>query len=118
MNLTPGTRLGHYELIGRIGEGGMGDVWKARDTRLDREVAVKVLPPGPADDSEQRARFNREAKAIAALNHPNIVTVYSVEETADLHFITMELVTGKTLDDTAPAATDSTWHSSWTSRSR
>ena len=102
MNLTPGTRLGHYELAGKIGSGGMGDVWRARDTRLDREVAIKVLPSGPADSTEQRARFNREARSIAALNHPNIVTVYSVEETADVHFITMELVSGQTLDELLP----------------
>jgi serine/threonine-protein kinase len=103
MNLVPGTRLGHYELVGRIGSGGMGDVWKARDTRLDRDVAIKVLPGGSTDSADKRARFNREARAIAALNHPNIVTVYSVEETDALHFITMELVSGHSLEDILPA---------------
>jgi serine/threonine protein kinase/tetratricopeptide (TPR) repeat protein len=103
MILCPGTRLSHYELIERIGSGGMGDVWKARDTRLGRDVAVKVLPPGSADSADKRARFNREARAIAALNHPNIVTVYSVEEADDLHFITMELVSGCSLEALLPA---------------
>ena len=75
----------------------MGDVYLAEDTTLDRQVALKVLPPELAQDTERRARFTREAKAVAALNHPNIVTVHSVEEDGGVHFITMELVKGKTL---------------------
>ena len=67
---TPGTRLGTYEIIGKLGAGGMGEVWRARDTRLDREVALKVLPAGFADDPERHARFEREAKVLASLNHP------------------------------------------------
>ena len=72
MSLTPGTRLGPYEITGPLGEGGMGEVFRARDTRLDRDVAVKVLPPHLSADSESRTRFEREAKTISSLNHPNI----------------------------------------------
>jgi len=81
----------------------MGDVYRAEDLTLDREVALKVLPPALADNPERRARFTREAKAVAALNHPNIVTLYSVEEADGIHFITMELVKGKTLAEVLPA---------------
>jgi serine/threonine-protein kinase len=91
--------LGHYEIVRKIGAGGMGDVYLARDTRLDREVALKILPPELADDPTRRARFMKEAKAVAALNHPNIVTVHSVEEAGGLRFMTMELVRGCTLAD-------------------
>ena len=80
----------------------MGDVYLAEDTTLDRQVALKVLPPELAQDTERRARFTREAKAVAALNHPNIVTVHSVEEEGGVHFITMELVKGKTLAEILP----------------
>ena len=75
-----GKTLAHYKILEKIGSGGMGDVYLAEDTKLDRKVALKVLPPELAESEERRARFTREAKAIAALNHPNIVTVYSVEE--------------------------------------
>jgi serine/threonine protein kinase len=92
-----GSTLGHYKVLDKIGSGGMGDVYVAEDTTLDRKVALKVLPPELADESERRARFTREAKAVAALNHPNIVTVYSVEEAGGVQFITMELVRGRTL---------------------
>ena len=92
-----GRKLSHYEVLEKIGSGGMGEVYLAKDTKLDRRVALKVLPPELADSEERRARFQREAKAIAALNHPNIVHVYSVEEADGVHFITMELVEGKTL---------------------
>ena len=81
----------------------MGDVYVADDTTLDRDVALKVLPPSLADNPERRARFTREAKAVAALNHPNIVTLYSVEEADGIHFITMELVKGRTLAEMLPA---------------
>ena len=98
MPLIPGTRLGLYEVAAKIGEGGMGEVYRARDTRLDRDVALKVLPADMAADPERLDRFQREARAVAALNHPNIVTIYSVEEADGSHFLTMELVEGRTLD--------------------
>ena len=98
-----GQLIGHYKILHKIGSGGMGDVYLAEDTTLDRQVALKVLPPELADDAERRARFTREAKAVAALNHPNIVTVHSVEEAGGIHFITMELVKGKTLAEMLPA---------------
>ena len=99
-----GQTLAHYKILEKIGSGGMGEVFLAEDTKLDRKVAVKVLPPELADSEERRARFTREAKAIAALNHPNIVTVYSVEQAGDVHFITMELVKGKTLTELLPSS--------------
>ncbi len=80
----------------------MGDVYLAKDTKLDRNIALKVLPAELAESDERRARFEREAKAIAALNHPNIITVHSVEEADGVHFITMELVKGKTLAELLP----------------
>ena len=92
-----GQTVAHYKILAKIGSGGMGDVYLAEDVTLDRHVALKVLPPELADDTERRARFTREAKALAALNHPNIVTVHSVEESGGVHFITMELVKGQTL---------------------
>ena len=99
-----GKTLAHYEILERLGEGGMGEVYRARDTKLDRDVAIKVLPPELARDPERRARFEREAKAVAALKHPNIVTIHSVEKADGVHFITMELVEGKTLGDVIPPA--------------
>ncbi len=94
--------LSSYRLVQRIGAGGMGEVWKALDTRLDREVALKFLS-SPATAAEVRLkRFEREAKAVAALNHPNIVTIFSVEQADDVSFITMELVEGKTLAEVIP----------------
>ena len=98
-----GTRLGHYLILERLGAGGMGEVFKARDTRLDRLVAIKLLPGRQASDPQHRARFEREARAIAALKHPNIVTVYSVEEANGTSFITMELIEGRRLTDLIPA---------------
>jgi eukaryotic-like serine/threonine-protein kinase len=95
-------RLNHYELTALIGEGGMGRVYRATDTRLGREVALKVLPPEVAADEERLGRFRREARALAALNHPNIVTIYSVEECEGTHFLTMELIEGRTLDAIIP----------------
>ena len=97
-----GQTVAHYKILDKIGSGGMGDVYLAEDVTLDRHVALKVLPPELADETERRARFTREAKALAALNHPNIVTVYSVEEADGVHFITMELVKGKTLAEMLP----------------
>ncbi|HLE72464.1 MAG TPA: protein kinase, partial [Vicinamibacteria bacterium] len=97
-----GRTLSHYRIVEKLGQGGMGEVYLAEDTKLDRKVALKVLPPEMAS-LERRARFEREAKAIAALNHPNIVHVYSVEEEAGVSFLTMELVRGKTLAELLPA---------------
>jgi len=92
-----GQTLGHYRIVREIGAGGMGVVYQAEDTTLERQVALKILPPELAADDQRRLRFAREARAVAALNHPNIVTVHSVEESGGIHFITMELVKGKTL---------------------
>ncbi len=85
-----GTTLHHYRILSKLGEGGMGEVYVAEDTKLHREVALKVLPRDMASDPERLQRFQREARAVAALNHPNIVTVYAVEEAENLHFLTME----------------------------
>jgi eukaryotic-like serine/threonine-protein kinase len=102
MTLEAGSRLGGYEILGHIGAGGMGEVYRARDPRLGREIAIKVLPAALAADPERRERFEREARAIAALNHPHIVTIHSVEHDTDFHFLTMELVEGTTLADVIP----------------
>ncbi len=93
-----GRKLAHYEIRSAIGAGGMGEVFRATDTRLERDIALKVLPANMAADPERFARFQREARAVAALNHPNVVTVFSVENADDVHFITMELIEGHTLD--------------------
>ena len=103
MTLVPGARLGPYEILAAIGAGGMGEVYLARDPRLGREVAIKVLLGGAVDSAERRARFEREAKAIAALNHPNIVTIFAVEEAEGVPFFTMEHVDGRTLAQMIPA---------------
>ena len=97
-----GQTLGHYRIVREIGAGGMGVVYQAEDTTLGRQVALKILPPELAADDDRRLRFAREARAVAALNHPNIVTVHSVEESGGIHFITMELVKGKTLAELLP----------------
>ncbi len=102
MSLSVGDRLAHYDVTALIGEGGMGQVYRATDTKLKRDVALKVLPPETAADPERLDRFRREAQAIAALNHPNVVTIYSVEESDAAHFLTMELVDGKTLVELIP----------------
>lgn len=97
MTLRIGTRLGTYEILGALGAGGMGDVYRARDLRLRREVAVKVLPQEVASNPDRLARFEREARTVAGFNHPNIVTLYSIEEEGGVHFLTMELVEGQSL---------------------
>jgi len=102
MSLSPGTRLGSYEVVAAIGAGGMGEVYRARDTKLDRDVALKVLPESLATDPDRLMRFEREAKTLAALNHPNIVTLHSVEEAGGVRFLTMELVEGRALDQLIP----------------
>ncbi len=98
MPLTPGTRLGTYEIVASLGAGGMGEVYRAKDTRLGREVALKVLPEAFARDADRLARFEREARTVAGLNHPNIVVLHSVEEANGIRFLTMELVEGQSLD--------------------
>jgi len=98
MLLARGTRLGTYEVVSPIGAGGMGEVYRARDTRLGREVAIKVLPQAVASSADRLARFEREARTVAGLNHPNIVTLFSVEDEDGVRFLTMELVEGESLD--------------------
>ncbi len=95
--LSPGVRLGPYEIVARIGAGGMGEIFRARDTKLDREVAIKVLPSQLADDREALARFEREAKAVAALSHPNILAIHDFGRIDDTAFAVMELLEGETL---------------------
>ena len=102
MRLASGERLGHYEIHALLGAGGMGEVYRATDTRLGREIALKILPADVAADHDRVMRFHREARAAAALNHPNIVTLHSAEEIGGLHFLTMELVDGRPLDELIP----------------
>ena len=97
MQLQTGQTISHYRIAGSIGRGGMGEVYIAEDTKLSRRVALKILPAEMAGDADRRGRFEREAKAVAALNHPNIVTIHSIEEADGVHFLTMELVEGETL---------------------
>ena len=97
MSLTPGTRLGPYEITTPIGQGGMGVVYRATDTSLGRQVAIKVLPDAVAQDAERLARFEREAKTLAALNHPHIAAIYGFEKSGGLHALVMELVEGEDL---------------------
>src|SRR5215831_18366260 len=98
MSLPTGTRLGLYEITGAIGAGGMGEVYRARDTKLGRDVALKVIPDLFASDPERLARFEREAQVLASLNHPNIAHIYGVEESGAVKALVMELVEGRTLD--------------------
>src|SRR5262245_42274924 len=104
MNLAPGTRVGAYEIVSPLGAGGMGEVYRAHDPRLGRDVALKILPADMAADPSRLERFTREARAIAALNHPHIVTIYSTEEVDGIRFLTMELVEGQPLDALVPAS--------------
>ncbi len=99
MSLEPGRMLLHYRLVERLGEGGMGVVWKAVDTSLDREVAIKILPAAFATDPERLARFEREAKLLASLNHPNVAAVYGLHEDGGVRFLAMELVRGRSLTE-------------------
>src|SRR5213078_2055452 len=101
MALTQGTRLGPYEIIAPLGAGGMGEVYRARDSKLGRDVAIKVLPPAFAEDAARMARFEREAQTLAALNHPNIAAIYGIEQGA----IVMELVPGEDLKGPVPVET-------------
>src|SRR5262245_25689658 len=99
MSLGPGTRLGPYEIVAPIGAGGMGEVYRARDTKLGRDVALKVLPEVLAADPERLARLHREAQVLAALNHPHIAAIYGLEDSGDVHALVLELVEGETLSD-------------------
>ena len=99
MSLSPGSTVGRYEILSVLGVGGMGEVYRARDSRLHRDVAIKVLPPAVSADTERLARFDREARLLAALNHPNIGAIYDVEETGGLRALVLELVEGPTLEE-------------------
>src|SRR5882724_6965403 len=99
MALARGARLGPYEILSALGAGGMGEVYRARDPKLNRLVALKILHDYTAADPERRDRFTREAQSLAALTHPHIVTIYSVDEVDGVLFLTMELVDGKPLNE-------------------
>src|SRR5579864_8305400 len=99
MPVSPGTRLGAYDILGSLGAGGMGEVYRARDTKLNREVAIKILPEAFAHDPERMARFAREAQVLAALNHTNIAAIYGLEDSDGVRALVMELVEGPTLAD-------------------
>src|ERR1700746_2751194 len=98
MTLTARTKLGPYEIIGAIGAGGMGEVYRARDTRLERIIAIKVLPTHLADRSELRERFEREARSIASLNHPHICTLFDIGQQDGIDYLVMEYLEGETLE--------------------
>ena len=99
MALAAGKRLGPYEIVGLLGAGGMGEVYRARDPKLNRDVALKVLPEALAADAERMARFEREAQVLAALNHPGIAAIHGLEESNATRALVMELVEGPTLSD-------------------
>nr|HJN43876.1 serine/threonine-protein kinase [Vicinamibacterales bacterium] len=99
MALSAGTTLGPYQITAKIGEGGMGEVYRARDTKLDRDVALKVLPEAFTSDPDRLIRFEREAKVLASLNHPNIAAIYGLEDSGDDRALVLELVEGPTLAD-------------------
>src|SRR5271156_6818580 len=104
MPLRVGEKIGHYEVLSLLGQGGMGEVYRARDTKLKRDVALKVLPEAFASDPERMARFQREAEVLASLNHPNIASIYGVEDRA----LVMELVEGES--PRGPMPFDEAWH--------
>jgi len=99
MALANGTRLGPYEIVAALGAGGMGKVYRALDTRLDRTVAIKILPPHFADDANRRQRFEREAKVVSSLNHPNICTLHDIGLQDGVDFIVMEFLQGESLTE-------------------
>src|SRR5207245_8786703 len=99
MSLPPGTRRGPYEIVAPLGAGGMGEVYRARDTRLDRIVAIKVLPEALAADPQLRDRFDREARAISSLNHPHICALFDIGREGDTSFLVLEHLEGQTLAD-------------------
>src|SRR5438309_6837766 len=97
MSLTANRNLSHYRIVSKLGAGGMGEVWRARDTRLDREVAIKVLPASFANDSDRLRRFEQEARATSALNHPNILTVFDIGTHDGAPYLVAELLEGEEL---------------------
>src|SRR3982075_1359922 len=97
MALTSGTKLGPYEIVSPLGAGGMGEVYRARDTRLDRTVAIKILPPHLSSNPEAKQRFEREARSISSLNHPNICTLHDVGHQDGMDYLVMEFLDGETL---------------------
>src|SRR5262245_15433659 len=97
-----GRRVAQYQFLEKLGAGGMGEIYKAQDTRLNRLVAIKVLPAEKSGDPERRQRFLREARAASVLNHPSIITIHDVISEGDMEFMVMELVSGKTLNDLIP----------------
>src|SRR5580765_7628376 len=99
MPLSNGFRLGSYEILSALGAGGMGEVYRARDTKLSRDVALKILPEAFAADPERLARFKREAHVLASINHPNIAAIYGFEDSGETHALVLELVDGSTLAD-------------------
>ena len=99
MALTVGSRLGQYDVTALVGEGGMGEVYRARDTKLDRDVALKVLPQAFTDDPDRLARFEREAKVLASLNHPDIGGIHGLEESEGIRALVLEYIDGPTLAD-------------------
>src|SRR6202521_5803217 len=99
MSLASGTRLGPYEILAPLGAGGMGEVYRARDAKLNRDVALKILPDAFATDPDRLARFRREAQVLAALNHPNIGHIYGFEDSGGSHALVLELIEGPTLAD-------------------
>src|SRR5580693_244241 len=102
MPISPGTKLGPYEILAPIAAGGMGQVYQARDTRLDRIVAIKVLPSDKVADADRKQRFRQEAKAASSLNHPNIITIYDIGSENGIDYLAMEFVAGKTLAQLTP----------------
>lgn len=104
MALASGTKLAHYEIVSPIGRGGMGEVYRARDTKLKRDVAVKIIPEDVAFDPDRMARFQREAEVFASLNHPHIAAIYGLEEGNDLRALILELVEGSTLKENIAAS--------------
>ena len=102
-----GRTLSHYKVQEKIGEGGMGEVYLAKDTKLDREVAVKVLPATFSENKERLARFEREARLLASLNHPNIAAIFEFEESDGVHFLALEYVPGETLAERIKRGADS-----------
>ena len=105
MPIAPGTHLGRYEVRRPLGAGGMGEVYLGYDTRLDRTVALKILPEEVASDRQRMSRFVQEAKAASALNHPNIITIYEIDQAGSVHFIATEFVDGVTLRQRMDAGT-------------
>src|SRR5215475_5083035 len=97
MSLAPGTRVGPYEILAPLGAGGMGEVYRARDPRLGRDVAIKALPAALAQDADRVMRFEREAKLLASLNHPNVAAIYGLEEAQGARYLVLELVEGENL---------------------